>query len=187
MRSTLPDIAVQIGADERTLRRAAERGVVRCRRPGPRSLELAPGELTYLQGHWKLLSSLTRAFRTEPNADLAALYGSAARGSEDAGSDIDILVDFRDNSQSSTAALARRLETHVGVAVDVASLPHVRKNSPLLLLQVIDEGRVLLDRGETWEPLRHSRETIARAARRQMAFGRKQAAESLALLLEEPQ
>jgi predicted nucleotidyltransferase len=186
MRSTLPDIAAQLGADARTLRRAAERGAVHCRRPGPRSLELAPGELTYLQGHWKLLSVLTRALRTEPNVDLVVLYGSAARGTEHARSDIDILVDFRDDAGASTTALARRLEDRVGVPVDVASLSRVRRKSPLLLLQAIDEGRVLVDRGDTWEALRRARETIARAARRQMDRARKQAAESLASLLQEP-
>jgi predicted nucleotidyltransferase len=186
MRSTLPDIAVQLSADARTLRRAAERGAVRCRRPGPRSLELAPGELAYLQSHWKLLNALTQAFRTEPNVNLAVLYGSAARGSEHAHSDIDILIDFRDDAEASTAVLARRLEERIGVTVDVASLSRVRKKSPLLLLQVIDEGRVLVDRGDTWETLRRARETISRAARRQMDRGRKQAAESLTSLLEKP-
>lgn len=186
MRSTLPDIAAQLGADARTLRRAAQRGTVRCRRPAPRSLELAAGELAYLQSHWELLGILTRALRTEPNVDLAVLYGSAARGSEHLGSDLDILVSFRDNTQASTAILARRLEEHTGVAMDIASLARVRKQSPLLLLQVIDEGRVLVDRDDTWQELRDARETIARAARRQMERERKQAAESLASLLEAP-
>jgi predicted nucleotidyltransferase len=186
MRSTLPDIAAQLGADARTLRRAAERGAVHHRRPGPRSLELVPGELSYLQSHWQLLSALTRAFRTEPNVDLAVLYGSAARGSEHARSDVDILVAFRDDADRSTAVLARRLEKRIGITVDVASLSHVRKKSPLLLLQVVNEGRVLIDRGKNWDELRRARETIARAARRQMDRGREQVAESLTSLLEEP-
>jgi predicted nucleotidyltransferase len=182
MRSILPDIAAQLGSDARTLRRAAQRGALRCSRPGPRSLELAAGELAYLQSHWELLGTLTQAFRTEPNVNLAVLYGSTARGSEHRRSDVDILVAFRDDTQASTATLARRLERHTGVSVDVASLSHVRKMSPLLMLQVIDEGRVLVDRDHRWEELRRTRETIARAGRRQMERGRRQAAESLASL-----
>ena len=46
---------------------------------------------------------------------------------------------------------------------------------------------MLVDRGENWEELRRARETIARAARRQMDRGRKQATESLTSLLQEPQ
>ena len=139
-----------------------------------------------MQSHWDLLGTLTRAFRTEPNVNLAVLYGSTARGSEHRHSELDILVAFRDDTQASTAMLARRLEGHTGVSVDVASLSHIRKMSPLLLLQVIDEGRVLVDRGHIWEELRRARETIARAARRQMERGRRQAAESLASLFEKP-
>jgi predicted nucleotidyltransferase len=184
MRSTLPDIAMQLGADARTLRRAAERGTVRCRRPGPRSLELPPGELTYLRGHWRLISALTRALRTEPAIELAVLYGSMARGSEHPGSDIDILVGFRDAADPSPTVLARRLEDRIGRHVDVAALSRVRQGSPLLLLGAIDEGRVLVDRGDAWTALRRERETIARAARRHMSRSRRQAAESLASLLD---
>lgn len=185
MRSTLPDIAAQLGVDARTLRRAAERGAVRCRRPGPRSLEFVSGELPYLRTHWELLSALTGAFRTEPNVSLAALYGSAARGSEGADSDVDILVSFRDDAAGSPSALARRIEDRVGVPVDVARLLRVRKESPLLLLQVVDEGRVLVDREGVWDGLRRGRETIARAARRQMSRNRQEAADGLAALLED--
>ena len=140
MRSTLPDIAAQLGTDARTLRRAAERGAVHCRRPGPRSLELAPGELTYLQRHWKLLSASDPGIPHRADVDLAVLYGSAACGSEHARSDVDVLVAFRDDAEGSTAALARRLEERIGITVDAASLSHVRQKSPLLLLQVVDEG-----------------------------------------------
>ncbi len=185
MLGTLPDIAAELGADPRTLRRAAQRGTVRCKRPGPRSFELDPGEFAYLQSHWDLLGTLTRALRTEPNVDLAVLYGSTARGSEHRGSDLDVLVAFRDPTRASAALLARRLEGRTGIAVDVASLAYVRKTSPLLLRQVIDEGRVLVDRANTWEELRHARESIARAGRRQMERGRRQAAASLASLFDD--
>lgn len=185
MRSSLPAIASQIGADPRTLRRAAARGAVRCRRPGPRSLELPPGELAYLRSHWQLINTLTGALRTERNVELAVLYGSAARGSDAAASDIDVLVQFRDDERGSTAALARRLEERVGKPVDVARLSRVRREAPFLLLQVLDQGRVLVDRSDAWPELRRHRETVARAARRQLVRSRREAADSLAALVRD--
>lgn len=176
-------IAAELGAQERTLRRAASRGTVRCSRPTPRGLELLPGELAYLRSHWELLSALTRAFRTEANVELAVLYGSAARGDEHSGSDVDVLVGFRDDASASTSALARRLEERLPKPVDVALLSRVRRESPLLLLQAIDEGRVLVDRGALWAELRAQRETVARAARRRMARDRRDAARSFADLV----
>jgi predicted nucleotidyltransferase len=144
-----------------------------------------PGELAYLVGHWKLLSELIRAFRTEPNVRLAVLYGSRARGSERVESDLDILVDFRDDTAASTASLARRIEEQLEVPVDIARLSRVRKEAPFLLLQAVNEGRVLIDRERAWAALRAERETIARGARRQTARGREDAADSIAQLLEE--
>jgi predicted nucleotidyltransferase len=185
MRSALPMIAAELGADERTLRRATTRGTVRTSRPGPRKLELPPGELAYLRSHWGLLSALTRALRTEPNVALAALYGSTARGDDRGGSDVDVLVAFRDDDSASTSALAGRLQDAVGTSVDVARLSRVREESPLLLLQVLDEGRVLVDRNGLWSALQDEREAVARAARRQMSRSRAEAADSLAELLGE--
>ena len=184
MRSTLPDIAVELHADARTLRRAVARGTVRGSRPSPRGLELAAGEVTYLRRHWTMLSILSEAFRTEPSVNLAVLYGSSARGTERAGSDVDILVGFRDGAHASESALARRVEDRLGVPVDVAALSRVRRAAPLLLLQAVDEGRVLVDRDGVWEDVQNSRETIARAARRQVDRSRREAAESLNALLE---
>lgn len=185
MRSALPLVAFELGADERTLRRAVERGTVRCERPTPRSSSFASGEIAYLRAHWGLLGSLLRALRTEPNVRLAVLYGSAARGTDRPDSDIDVLVDLRDEEKGSASALARRLEGHVGRHVDVARLPVVRKGAPFLLLQALDEGRVLVDREEAWMAVREARDTIARAARRQNARERAEAIRSLGQLLEE--
>jgi len=184
MLSALPSIAAELGAGERTLRRAAARGTVHCRRPTSRGLELAPGEIAYLRAHWDLLSALTGALRTEPNVRLAVLYGSTARGDERRDSDVDVLVEFRDDATGSTSALARRLERAVGRPVDVARLSRVRKEAPLLLVQVLDEGRVLVDREGCWEHLRRARKSVARAARRQVRRRRQEAADSLERLLE---
>ena len=185
MRSALPQIAEQLGADERTLRRAAERGTVRAHRPSPRRLVLAPGELDYLRSHWDLLSRLVRTLRTEPNVALAALYGSVARGDDRRDSDLDVLVGFRTDHDGAPALLARRLEGVLGRPVDVARLSRIREQSPLLLLAALDEGRVLVDRDGTWRDLQEQRTAIARAARRQERQARAQAAASVAQLTAE--
>ena len=179
MVSSLPAIAERLGADERSLRRAAARGVVRCTRPTPRGLDVEPGEIDYLVNHWDLLSRLTSALRTEPNVELAVLYGSQARGTDHAGSDVDVLVDFRDEEVGAVSRLARRLQAQVGREVDVARLSRVRRQAPLLVLQVIDEGRPLVDRADAWPVLRAQRETVARGARRQMTRLRREASQSV--------
>jgi predicted nucleotidyltransferase len=184
MRSPLPTLAKEIGADQRTLRRAAQRGMVRCSRSGPRQLELDEAERDYLHSHWPLLSSLTRALRTEPNVRLAVLYGSAARGDDRPDSDVDLLVDLSEDRPDAGVKLALRLERALGRRVDVVRLGRVRGRSPLLVLQVLDEGRVLVDRDGRWPALKARRWRMAGAARRDRERARREAAESLRMLVE---
>jgi predicted nucleotidyltransferase len=183
VRSQLPTIAGEIGADERTLRRAAQRGTVHCHRPGLRQLELADGEVEYLRTHWGLLSALNRALRTEPNVRLALLYGSAARGDDGAGSDVDLLVDLREDTPSAATELALRLERALGRAVDVARLRRANRDAPLLVLEAVEDGRVLVDRDDLWTTLRAQRSRLERAARRRRENDRQKAAESLQRLI----
>ncbi|MEO7556745.1 MAG: nucleotidyltransferase domain-containing protein [Acidimicrobiales bacterium] len=164
MRSLLPTLAAELSTDERTLRRAVRRGAVRCRRDGPRQLALGDGERSYLRTHWSTLSSLTKTLRTESNVRLAVLYGSVARGDDGPTSDIDLLVDLRKGTGHAALGLADRLERRLGRSVDVARLPLVRDASPLLLLQALDEGRVLVDRDDGWTALRTERDAIETAA-----------------------
>jgi predicted nucleotidyltransferase len=185
MRSALPEIAAAIGIPERTLRRAASRGAVRCRRPGSRTLELPAGEIDYLRENWDLLRTLTAALRTEPNVGLAILYGSAARGDQRSDSDLDLLVSFRADLPGAPAALAGRLERASGRPVDIARLSRVRTHAPLLLVSAIDDGRVLVDRDGAWDDLRRGRTQLARAAARHLANGRVNATRSLRELLSE--
>lgn len=162
----LPTLAEDLGADERTFRRAARRGAIRCRRPGPRQLELDPGELAYLRSHWPLLQRLTRMLRTERNVHLAVLYGSTARGDDRGDSDVDLLVAFRVRATGAATALARRIERTLERAVDVAEIAAIERDAPLLLLRALDEGRVLVDRLDTWPELVAGRGDVARASRR---------------------
>jgi predicted nucleotidyltransferase len=185
MRSHLPTLAESLGADERTLRRAARRGAVRCRRPGPRRLELEAGELDYLRSHWDLLHKLTRALRTERNVGLAVLYGSAARGDDRRDSDVDLLVDLRTRVPGAASALARRLERALGRRVDVAELGRVERDAPILLLYALGEGRVLVDRDGRWPQLQARRGEVVRAAQRAERSERRAVLASWRMLVED--
>jgi predicted nucleotidyltransferase len=120
-----------------------------------------------------LVADLHRALRTEHDVRLAVLYGSLARGDEDAGSDLDLLISFADDRPSAGLELAVRLQPVTGRPVDVAHLQRVEADAPLLLDRVLDEGRVLVDRDGQWRLLRERHGAIrARAGhehRRQMA------------------
>jgi predicted nucleotidyltransferase len=161
MRSDLPDIARSIGADERTLRRAVERGSVRCGRPGPRRLELAPGERSYLKRHWPLLARLTDVLRTERGVRLAVLFGSVARGDAGRRSDIDILVQLDGSDLAQRARLRRRIGEAAGRPVQLLALEEAEE-SALLMADVVEDGRVLIDRDGIW-PAWRAREQDLRA------------------------
>jgi predicted nucleotidyltransferase len=169
----IQELALDLGVEERTLRRAASLGTLRCHRSRPRRLRLLPGEREYLRGHWPLLSQLRGALRTERHVRLAVLYGSLARGEEDAGSDLDLLVSFAADRPASPLRLAAPLQHLTGRKVDVADLTRIEADAPLLLGRVLDEGRVLVDRDERWQDLRNRRRAIRaraqRSYRRQMA------------------
>lgn len=181
----LPTLAAELSADERTLRRAVTRGTVRGHRPGPRQLVLTGGELAYVREHWPTLTALTRALRTEAGVRIAVLYGSVARGDDRQDSDVDLLVDLREDTGRAALGLMDRLERGLGRPVDIARLPRVRETSPLLLLQALDEGRLLVDRGGTWPALRAERDAVAAAAARAGEVEAQAAADALAALLED--
>ena len=173
MRSDLPAVARDIGVPERTLRRAVQRGTVRCHRPGLRQVELAANEQAYLRENWEIISTLTEALRTERNVRLAVIFGSIARGHAGADSDVDVLVSLAEDRPMYLSHLAVRLTRVSARRVDVAHLERVEAQAPLLLDRVLDEGRVLVDRDEQWRLLRERHGVIrARASRdhrRQMA------------------
>lgn len=168
----LQELAADLGAEERTLRRAVAQGTLRAGRTGPRRLRLVPGESEYLRDRWKLLASLRLALRTERRVRLAVLYGSVARGDEDAGSDLDLLVSLTDKHLADVFELAGRLGRITSRRVDIARLERVEAGAPLLLDRVLDEGRVLVDRDSQWRQLHDRRRAIRaraqRAHRRQM-------------------
>ncbi len=169
--SAVRQLSTQLGTPERTLRRAVAVGSIRARRLGQRRLRLDPGETDYLRLHWALLAELRAALRTEPNVRLAILAGSMARGDDHGQSDVDLIVELERDGMAERAKLALRLKEKFGRDVDVASLRSVL-DDPLSLLQVLDEGRVIVDRGEFWGELRAQRVVVRKRAMR--AFRRQQ-------------
>jgi predicted nucleotidyltransferase len=158
----LQALAAEIGADERTLRRAVRQGTVRGHRPGPRRLEVSADEVRYLRHHWSLIATLRRALRTEGRVRLAVLYGSTATGGSGASSDIDILVNY-DGDAMALGGLARRLERAGERCVHLVTLQQARR-SPSLFADVIVEGRVLVDRDSLWPALRSEEADVLVAA-----------------------
>src|SRR5712691_1150323 len=106
----LDQLAAEVGTSGRTLRRAATRGAIRCRRPSERRIVVPPSEYDYIRRHWPVFDRLLEELRTQPNVRLAVLFGSVARGEEDAASDLDLLVEFRRDSVGARAEAREQLE-----------------------------------------------------------------------------
>jgi predicted nucleotidyltransferase len=165
MNSSLRRLAVELAIPERTLRRAAREGLIRGDRVSPRRFRTTLREEVYLRGHWKLLHALRAALRTEPNVELAVLFGSAAIGNDNTGSDVDILVAVADPSVSRLAELAERLSRRIDRDVQLVRLADA-ESSPILMDDIVTYGRVLIDRNDHWSSLRDAASRWRRLARR---------------------
>ena len=152
MSAMLQQLADDLRTSERTLRRAWARGMVRGRRVSPYRLELPVQERVYLRRHWPTLSSLQAALRTEPNVAMAVVFGSVARGDDDAESDVDLLVALREPGVRARVALADRLRRRTGFALEVVALDDAKRH-PALLAEILRDGRVLVDRERLWSKL----------------------------------
>jgi predicted nucleotidyltransferase len=150
---------------QRTLRRAAAEGLLRGERVSPRRFLLSLREEAYLRSHWPLLSALRAALRTEPNVRLAVLFGSTANGSDDEHSDVDVLVAASDSDASRLAELAGRVGRRIGREIHIVTVS-AATDSPTLILDVIEEGRVLVDRDDLWRGLKEAEPRWRRKARR---------------------
>jgi predicted nucleotidyltransferase len=166
-------LANQIGTNERTLRRAYNEGTLRAERPTPRKLTLGTDEKQYLRRSWKLLAALRAALRTEQNVRFAFLFGSAARGDDSEGSDLDLIVEMRDPSLVRVVDLGMKLEGLLGRRVDVLTVEDAEA-IPLLFAEALREGRVIVDREERWAKMQLRAEQAARRAHRhERARGRR--------------
>jgi predicted nucleotidyltransferase len=181
----LADLAGELGAYERTLRRVVAAGTVRCERVGPRRQRVSEEERRWAVDHWPLVAKLRGALRTERNVRLAVIYGSVARGEDTWQSDVDILVSLAADRPDAAVRLGVRLERATGRSVDVARLDRVLDAAPLLLLRAVDEGRVIVDRDSEWPRLRERRGEIAHRANRAHAARRRRARASVRELLRE--
>jgi uncharacterized protein len=162
----LDQTATELGCSERTLRRYINGGMLRGRRVARAQLELSHAEAEYLHGHWRLLSKLMEALRTERDVRLAVLFGSTATGEDTPVSDVDLLIVQRRPEWRAQAGLQLRLRRSLGAPVDIVALEHA-ETQPSLLADVLREGRVLLDRDEQWGALQQRRDQILTAGARE--------------------
>ncbi len=152
---SLRRVASELSIPERTLRRAASEGLLRGERISPRRFQITMREEAYLRRSWKLLSALRSALRTEPNVRLAVLFGSTATGEDRGHSDVDVLVVLNDPSVGRLADLSARLSQNLARDVQLVRLSEAQ-DSPALMVDVIEQGRVLIDRDGLWSPLREA-------------------------------
>lgn len=157
-------IAVELDIPERTLRRAATEGLLHGERVSPRRYEVSLREEAYLRTHWPLLSALRSVLRTEPNVRLAILFGSTANDTDEEHSDVDLLVDLSDSNVARLADLASRLTDRLGREIEAITLSEAR-DSPALMLEVLEQGRVLIDRDDQWHALKNGERRWRRKAR----------------------
>src|SRR5919197_1858371 len=158
-------LAADLGTSGRSLRRAAARGLIRLHRPSPYKVEISGAERRYIRTHWPLLRALNAGLRTEHNVRLAVLYGSAARGDDRPGSDVDLIVALTDPGRGlPLARLGAKLEALLARPVQIVSLAEA-KSSPALLADAVRDGRVIVDRGGVWKRLRRKQSDLVRRAR----------------------
>jgi predicted nucleotidyltransferase len=162
---SLTRVAAELSIPERTLRRAASEGMIRGERVSPRRFQITLREESYLRTHWDLLRALRAALRTEPNVRLAVLFGSTATGSDNENSDVDVLVALQDRDVRRLAELAERLSRALARDVPLVRLSEARA-SPALIVDVLEQGRVLVDRDDLWSGLQDRTPRWRRLARR---------------------
>ena len=162
-------LAEDLGISGRTLRRAAGRGLIRCQRTSPYKPTINGRERRYVRSHWPMLQRLVTALRTEHAVRLAVLFGSAARGEMHSASDVDLLLDLVDGAPPlAVARLGSKLERLLGRPVQIVTLTDAER-SPLLLADVLHDGRVLIDRDGRWSKLSRRVARIQKAAAEQDA------------------
>lgn len=136
---------------------------MRGERVSPHKFRTTMREREYLRRQWPLLSGLRALLRTEPNVRFAVLYGSEALGTAGPGSDVDLLVALRSDDVARLADLSGRLSRALGRDVQVVRLGDAW-GSPTLLADILAQGRVLVDRDQTWPRLQRSALRIRREA-----------------------
>ncbi len=124
---------------------------------------------------------LRRALRAERNVRLAVVFGSVATGAATPESDMDLLVSLREEGYAPKVRLERRLAAAVGRQVQGVSLTEALAD-PSLLADVLEDGRVLVDRDGAWPQLKAREAEIARDAARADTELSRRAADAVAHL-----
>jgi predicted nucleotidyltransferase len=114
-----------------------------------------------------LVAALRNVLQTHQEVRLAVLYGSLARGDQDTGSDLDLLVSLMGDRDTHPHALVAELEGVGARKVDIARLERVEARAPLLLHRALQEGLVLVDRDGQWRVLHEKRKAIQARAQRE--------------------
>lgn len=159
----LAETAARLDCSERTLRRYVSEDLLRGERRSRREVTIPYREERYLQRHWQLLSGLRRALRTEHGVRLAVLFGSTATGDDRPDSDVDLLVAHSSGDPEALVELRRRLQERIDRRVHLAPL-EAAEQSPLLLADILLEGRVIVDRDGIWPLLGRRRMRVLREA-----------------------
>jgi predicted nucleotidyltransferase len=163
---SLRSLALDLGVPERTLRRAAGEGLVHGERPSPKKFHTTVREREYLRRYWPLLVRMRAVLRTEPNVALAVLYGSHAIGDAGPRSDVDLLVQLRDDDLRRMVDLSGRLSAALGRDVQTVRLADAQR-TPALLADALAHGRVLVDRDRSWPALKRREARLRSEARRE--------------------
>jgi len=182
----LTHIAKTVGTGERTLRRAIADGTIHAVSGDARTLVVTAEEAEYVRLHWDELGTLRRLLRTEPNAALAVVFGSFARGEEQPDSDLDLVIALRRADPLGLERLRGRLQPHLRRPLQLVAFADVER-SPSLMYELLRDGRVLADREDRWAGLQANRISVARGARaegRRIEAEARQAIEHFAALAE---
>lgn len=109
----------------------------------------------------RIVSQIQTALHDQPDLVAAYLFGSLAEGLHRAESDIDVAVLFKDELEPAilfqrTLDIGTALERVLPYAVDVVAL---NLAGPILCFQIIQKGKVILQRDEVARCLFHVRAT----------------------------
>jgi hypothetical protein len=107
-----------------------------------------------------MLDALRRALEAEPDVAYALLFGSSARGTRRADSDVDVAIGLVRSAARDVHALgtlAARLTAAVGRPVDLALLDEA---PPALAYRIFRDGRLIVERDHTALVARKARAII---------------------------
>jgi len=94
------------------------------------------------------------------DVDMLVLFGSAARGDDGVGSDVDLIVDGPvTNDIAALTLLHGRLIEALGRSVELMSVDEAR-HAPEVLAGALRDGRVIMDRVGSWRALLDDRARI---------------------------